>query len=105
MEMNEREMKVEHTVIVIADLYDRHLVDIKRYLRFEIISDLSQHSTDMVRTADWLVSYLTEIGLENAEVNQTAGHPVVYADWLHTPGAPTALIYGHYDVQPIDPSA
>ena len=34
---------------------------------------------------------------------ETGGHPVVYADWLHAPGAPTILVYGHYDVQPVDP--
>ncbi|MDN5272378.1 M20/M25/M40 family metallo-hydrolase [Chloroflexus sp. MS-CIW-1] len=33
----------------------------------------------------------------------TGGHPVVYADWLHAPGKPTVLIYGHFDVQPVDP--
>src|SRR5206468_3020853 len=43
------------------------------------------------------------IGLENAQVIETAGHPVVYADWLKAPGKPTVLLYGHYDVQPVDP--
>src|SRR6202022_4416257 len=40
---------------------------------------------------------------ENAEVIETAGHPIVYADWLKAPGKPTVLLYGHYDVQPVDP--
>jgi acetylornithine deacetylase/succinyl-diaminopimelate desuccinylase-like protein len=43
------------------------------------------------------------VGLENAQVLPTGGHPVVYADWLHAPGQPTVLIYGHYDVQPAEP--
>ena len=42
-------------------------------------------------------------GLENVAVEETTFHPVVYADWLHAEGAPTALVYGHYDVQPVDP--
>ena len=44
-----------------------------------------------------------EAGLEHVEVAETGGHPVVYADWLHAPDAPTVLVYGHYDVQPVDP--
>ena len=39
----------------------------------------------------------------NVEVSPTAGHPIVYADWLHAEGAPTVLVYCHYDVQPVDP--
>jgi acetylornithine deacetylase/succinyl-diaminopimelate desuccinylase-like protein len=46
---------------------------------------------------------MAEAGLEHAEVCETGGHPVVYADWLHAPGAPTVLVYAHYDVQPVDP--
>ena len=42
-------------------------------------------------------------GLENIEIIPTANHPLVYADWLHAPGKPTVLLYGHYDVQPPDP--
>ncbi len=53
--------------------------------------------------ATWLADQMGRAGLEHAAVWETAGHPIVYADWLHTPGAPTALIYGHYDVQPVEP--
>ncbi len=42
-------------------------------------------------------------GMENVEIIATSGHPLVYADWLHAPGKPTVLCYGHYDVQPADP--
>ena len=44
-----------------------------------------------------------DAGMENIEIIPTAGHPLVYADWLHAPGKPTVLLYGHYDVQPPDP--
>ena len=50
-----------------------------------------------------LADEMTRIGLQNARLEETPGHPVVYAEWLGAPGAPTILFYGHYDVQPVDP--
>ncbi|MEK7221303.1 MAG: dipeptidase, partial [candidate division NC10 bacterium] len=55
------------------------------------------------KAAEWLTAEMRAIGLEHVQILPTAGHPVVYADWLHAPGKPTALIYGHYDVQPPEP--
>ena len=43
------------------------------------------------------------MGFEHVEVAPTGGHPIVYADWLHAQGAPTVIVYAHYDVQPVDP--
>jgi len=58
----------------------------------------------MQQAAQWLADKLTSVGLENVKIMPTRGHPIVYADWLHAaPDAPTLLVYGHYDVQPIDP--
>jgi acetylornithine deacetylase/succinyl-diaminopimelate desuccinylase-like protein len=73
------------------------------FLRIPSISALPDHAADCRAAAGWLVGALTSAGIEHAEVCETAGHPVVYADWLHAPGAPTVLVYGHYDVQPVDP--
>jgi len=73
------------------------------FLRIPSISALPDHATDCRAAAGWLAAALTSAGLEHAEVCETGGHPVVYADWLHAPGAPTVLVYGHYDVQPVDP--
>jgi acetylornithine deacetylase/succinyl-diaminopimelate desuccinylase-like protein len=75
----------------------------KAFLRIPSISALPDHAADCRRAAEWLVGALTGAGLEHAEAVETGGHPVVYADWLHAPGAPTVLVYGHYDVQPVDP--
>ena len=57
----------------------------------------------MAAAATFVADRLARWGLEHVEVSATDGHPVVYADWLHAEGAPTVLVYGHYDVQPVDP--
>jgi acetylornithine deacetylase/succinyl-diaminopimelate desuccinylase-like protein len=72
-------------------------------LRIPSISTLAEHAADCRRTAEWLAASLDRAGIENVEVIATQGHPLVYGDWLHAPGAPTVLLYGHYDVQPVDP--
>jgi len=82
---------------------DARLESYLELLRIPSVSALSEHAPDMVRAARWIVAELDRIGLEHAEVSETPGHPVVYADWLHAPGAPTILVYCHYDVQPVDP--
>jgi len=79
------------------------LTQLKHFLRIPSISTLSEHEEDMQRAAKWLAEELEHIGLEHVEISPTGGHPIVYADWLHAPEAPTVLLYGHYDVQPADP--
>ena len=87
----------------LASTREARLASYQAFLRIPSISALPGHADDCRRAADWLVDQLTAVGLEHAEAFETGGHPVAYADWLHAPGAPTALIYGHYDVQPVDP--
>ena len=72
-------------------------------LRIPSISALPEHRPDCLRAAEWIAAELHRIGFEHVEVSPTAGNPVVYADWLHAAGAPTVLVYCHYDVQPVDP--
>ncbi len=81
----------------------RFLDELKTLLRIPSVSTLPEHKGDVQAAADWLAKELKRIGMENVEVIATAGHPLVYADWLHAAGKPTALCYGHYDVQPPDP--
>ncbi|XEC97369.1 dipeptidase [Paenibacillus tarimensis] len=81
----------------------QHLEELKEFVRIPSISSSSQHKTDTRKAADWLADSMRRAGLEHVEVMETEGFPVVYADWLHAPGKPTALVYGHYDVQPADP--
>ncbi len=83
---------------------DERLAEYLDLLRFASISALPEHADDVRATADYLAARLTAAGLEHVEVCSTSGrHPIVYADWLHAPGAPTVVAYGHYDVQPVDP--
>lgn len=83
--------------------YPRFLDELKALLRIPSISTLPEHKADVFGAATWLCEELKRIGMEHVEVIKTAGHPLVYADWLHAPGKPTCLCYGHYDVQPPDP--
>jgi acetylornithine deacetylase/succinyl-diaminopimelate desuccinylase-like protein len=77
--------------------------ELKGFLRIPSVSTKSEHKADMLKAAEWLVEQMRGMGLEHVGILPTAGHPVVYADWLHAAGKPTALVYGHYDVQPAEP--
>jgi acetylornithine deacetylase/succinyl-diaminopimelate desuccinylase-like protein len=83
--------------------HPRFLKELKDLLRIPSISALPEHKGDCRRTAEFLAREFTRIGMEHARLIETVGNPLVYADWLHAPGKPTALFYGHYDVQPTDP--
>lgn len=73
------------------------------FLRIPSISALPAHSADVQRAGEWVAERLRAAGVENVQILPTGGHPVVYGDWLHAPDKPTLLIYGHFDVQPVDP--
>ncbi len=81
----------------------RYLQELKNFIAIPSVSTAPEHKADIEYCAQWLTDHLTSIGMENARIFPTKGHPIVYADWLHAPGKPTILIYGHYDVQPVDP--
>ena len=81
----------------------RFLEDLKGWLRIPSISTLPEHAADIWRAAQYAVDQLTVIGFERARLIETSGHPLVYGEWLKAPGKPTLLVYGHYDVQPVDP--
>jgi len=82
---------------------DRFIEELKAFLRIPSISADSAYNEQTRQCARHVADEMARIGLENVQVLETPGHPVVYADWLHAAGAPTVLIYGHYDVQPPDP--
>ncbi|MGZ6294483.1 MAG: dipeptidase, partial [Candidatus Limnocylindrales bacterium] len=87
----------------LAEQAKSRLADYLAFLRIPSISTLPEHVPDMRHAATFLAERMRRIGLEHVEISETGGHPVVYGDWLRAPGAPIVLVYGHYDVQPVDP--
>jgi len=81
----------------------RFLHELKDLLRIPSVSTTPEHKNDVQRAAQFVAKDLERIGMENVELIQGKGHPLIYADWLHAPGKPTVLCYAHYDVQPPDP--
>ncbi|HEX8939636.1 MAG TPA: dipeptidase [Candidatus Limnocylindrales bacterium] len=75
----------------------------RAFLRIPSVSTLPEHTPDCRAAATFLADELRAMGVEHVEISETGGHPIVYGDWLHAAGAPTVLVYGHYDVQPVDP--
>ncbi|HEY6375764.1 MAG TPA: M20/M25/M40 family metallo-hydrolase, partial [Edaphobacter sp.] len=101
----------------------RFVDELKALLRIPSVSTLPEHVGDVRRAAEFVAEELKRIGMENVQLIETStderviadasghallvparhGHPLVYADWLHSEGTPTVLCYGHYDVQPAEP--
>ena len=82
---------------------ERFLDELFAFLRIPSISSLPEHAGDVETAARWVEDRMKAAGIESVEILPTGGHPVVYGDWLHAPGQPTVLIYGHFDTQPVDP--
>jgi acetylornithine deacetylase/succinyl-diaminopimelate desuccinylase-like protein len=75
------------------------------FCRIPSVSSLPEHADDVRRAARWVADRVAAAGMEHVEILETGGHPMVTADFLHAPGQPTVLIYGHFDTQPADPLA
>src|ERR1019366_4036992 len=87
----------------VAENEPRFLEELKELLRIPSISTLPENKEATHRAADFVVDQLAAAGFPTVELIETERHPLVYAEWLHAPGKPTVLCYGHYDVQPPDP--
>ena len=95
---------IEPVIGYIRGKHDRYLSELKEYLIIPSISTLPAHKADVERAAQWLANQLRLVGFERVEVVPTEGHPMVMGEWLRAKeGSPTILVYGHYDVQPVDP--
>ena len=82
----------------------RFVAELLDFVRIPSVSAAAAHVGDVVKAGEWVVARLTRAGIENVQMFPTAGHPVVYGDWLNAgPDQPTVLIYGHFDVQPAEP--
>ena len=73
------------------------------FAKIQSVSTDPAYAAGIHEGANWVAERMVRAGLEHVMINPTEGHPIVTADWLHADGAPTILIYGHYDVQPPDP--
>ena len=87
----------------LADNQSRFLDELSDFLRIASISALPEHAPDVWEAAEWVAARLREAGIAEVSILPTGGHPVVYGEWLHAPGKPTVLLYGHFDTQPVDP--
>ncbi len=86
-----------------TDQRDRYIEELKAFLRIPSVSTLPEHKADVRRAAEFTREALRGAGLEQAELIEGPGNPLVYGEWLKAEGRPTVLFYGHYDVQPPDP--
>ncbi len=87
-----------------ADRHDGEILEtLLSFVSIPSVSTDPAYGAEMVRGAEFLAEHLRACGIENVALRPTGGHPVVTGDWLHAPGRPTILVYGHYDVQPPDP--
>jgi acetylornithine deacetylase/succinyl-diaminopimelate desuccinylase-like protein len=82
---------------------DQHLTELCEFLRIPSVSAKSEHKPDIEKAAQWVAGNLRSAGFKTVEIVPTKFHPLVYAESLEAPGKPTALFYGHYDVQPAEP--
>ena len=82
---------------------DRFLNELLELLRIPSVSARSEHKPDMKKCAEAVKQRLLDAGANKAEVFQTEGHPIVYGEKIIDPKKPTVLVYGHYDVQPVEP--
>lgn len=81
----------------------QYIAELKDYLAIPSISSDPDYTDAMLKTAEFTKEQLLKAGCQIAEVHQTAGHPVVTGSWIVDESLPTVLVYGHYDVQPVDP--
>src|SRR5262249_32612153 len=95
-----------HRALAYARQHRARFVDeLKSFARFPTVSSQTAHTRDLKECALWLARHMRKIGMQRVKVAPTEQHPVVYAEWQKSQGAPTILIYGHYDVVPPEPLA
>lgn len=94
---------MEEIIRYIEDNKERYLRELKELLAIPSVSTSPENKVDVRRCAEWVAKHLGTIGMNNVQIFPTAGHSIVYGEWMNAPGKPTVLLYGHYDVQPVDP--
>jgi len=94
---------MEHITQYISEHRDRFLLELFGLIRIPSISSDPEHQNDMRKAAEYWKEKLIEAGADRAEIMPTTGNPVVYGEKIIDPAKPTVLVYGHYDVMPVDP--
>ncbi|QEL23706.1 M20 family dipeptidase [Bosea sp. F3-2] len=98
-------MNAEPVVDYLLQRHDAVLGKLNAFLRLPSVSTDPAYAEGMAAARSFLLDWLTGIGLSDVQLLDGGGHPAVYGAWLGAPGAPTIIVYGHYDVQPPDPLA
>jgi acetylornithine deacetylase/succinyl-diaminopimelate desuccinylase-like protein len=94
---------MEQIIAYINKNYDSYVSQLTEFLKIKSISTSPENKGDMQTCAKFVADKLKEAGINKVQIFKTEGHPIVYGEWLGAPGKPTVLVYGHYDVQPVDP--
>jgi acetylornithine deacetylase/succinyl-diaminopimelate desuccinylase-like protein len=81
----------------------RHLIEFQDFLRIPSISSISAHAGDVARAGEWVAERLRAAGIKDVRTFSTEAHPVVFGQWTGAADRPTVMVYGHFDVQPVDP--
>lgn len=82
---------------------DRFLDELFELIKIPSVSAQKEHDSDVRKAAELIKNHLLKLNLDNCEICETQGHPIVYGEKIIDKNLPTILVYGHYDVQPVDP--
>ena len=82
---------------------ERFLNELFELIKIPSVSAVTDHNNDTRKAAEFLLNQFQNLGMNNCEICETKGHPIVYAEKIIDKNLPTVLVYGHYDVQPVDP--
>ena len=83
--------------------FNQYVDELIEFLRIPSVSTDPDHAGDVRAAASWLADHLNALGMQNVDIMETPGYPIVYAEYMVDQSKPTILVYGHYDVQPPDP--
>jgi acetylornithine deacetylase/succinyl-diaminopimelate desuccinylase-like protein len=96
-------LKLQEVIGFIKKNKENYINELKEFLSIPSISTLQENKKDILKCSQFVSDKLKDAGMSRVEIFKTEGHPIVYGEWLGAPGKPTVLVYGHYDVQPVDP--
>jgi len=95
--------KIDQTIKVARNHHSAFISELSDFVSIPSVSTSPEYQQEMEKAAQKVAQMADWAGLENIRIFPTQGHPIVFGEWLHAENQPTILIYGHYDVQPVDP--